>query len=80
MKRYGIGKGTVLGILDKAGVIRRQRHLTAGQVAEAVVLYRQGWSLVRLGEYFGFDQSAVWSTLKRQGVVMRRPWDHPPGS
>jgi transposase len=78
MKQYGIGKGTVLGILNEAGAIRRRRCLTNEQLAEAAELYRQGWSLVRLGERFGFDQSAVWSALKRQGVTMRRPWEHPP--
>lgn len=38
MKWYAIGEGTVLGILDKAGVIRRRRRLTAEQVADAVEL------------------------------------------
>jgi len=49
IKQHAIGKGTVLGILDKAGVIRKQRRMSAEQVAEAVGLYRQGWSFVRLG-------------------------------
>lgn len=75
MKRHGIGKGTVLGILHDAGVVRRREVLTDEQLAEASELYQQGWSLVRLGEYFGFHQSAVWSGLKRLGVEMRRPWE-----
>jgi hypothetical protein len=29
-----------------------------------VELYRQGWSLVKIGEHYGFDQSAVWLWFK----------------
>jgi hypothetical protein len=75
MKQYGLGKGTVLRILDEACIIRRQRRATAEQMDEAVKLYAPGWSLVRLGEYFGASQSAVWLWLKERGVVMRRPWE-----
>ena len=50
MRQYNIGKGTVLGILDEAGVIRKQRLLSAEQAAEAADPYRQGWPVVGLGE------------------------------
>lgn len=35
MERYGIGKGTVLGILHEADVVRRREVLTDEQLAEA---------------------------------------------
>jgi hypothetical protein len=59
-KKYGIAKGTVLVILNEAGVTRKQCRLTTAQLNEAAELYEQGWSLVRLGERFGFDQSTLW--------------------
>jgi hypothetical protein len=73
--KYDIGKGTVLRLLDDAGVIRAQHRLTMGQLEEAGTLYVQGWSLSRLGEHFGFDQATIWNGLKRKGVTMRKPWE-----
>lgn len=75
MKRYKLGKGTVLKILNEAGVVRKQRHPSPEQVDEIVELYQQGWSLVRIGEYVDFDQSAVWHWLKERGVKRRKSWE-----
>ena len=69
---YGLAKGTVLKILHETGVVRKQRHPSADEVDEMVGLYRQGWSLVRIGEHFGFDQGTVWLRLRRAGVPMRK--------
>lgn len=41
------------------------------QVEEAAHLYRQGWSLARLGERFEVDSTTVWRALRAQGVRMR---------
>ncbi len=75
VKQFDLSKGAVLRILDEAGVIRRQRRATAEQLNEAVELYAQGWSLVRLSQHLGFGQSTVWLWLKERGVVMRRSWE-----
>jgi hypothetical protein len=75
MRRYGLGKGTVLNVLREAGAIREQHRPSTAQLAEAAQLYAQGWSLVKLGEHFGFDQSTIWKGLTRSGVKMRRPWE-----
>lgn len=76
MKKYQLGKGTVLNILHEAGVIRQQNKLSAEQLDEAVKLYAAGWSLVKLGSRFGFDQSTLWLRFKELGVPMRKAWDH----
>src|SRR5437879_4214990 len=55
MAKYHIGKGTVLRILDEAGVTRKRRKATAAQMQEAADLYGKGWSLVEIGEHFGFE-------------------------
>jgi hypothetical protein len=75
MKQYGIGKATVLGILDKAGVTRRQRRATPAQMQEAATLYADGWSLVRIGEYLGFEDATVWFVAQAARVPMRKPWE-----
>jgi hypothetical protein len=73
MKQYGIGKGAVLGILNEAGVTRKQRRMSNEQLTEAAELYHQGWSLVRLGNHFGFHQSAIWLGLKGLGCRCADP-------
>jgi transposase len=75
MQRYHIGKSAVLGILNRAGVIRHQKTLSDEQLAEAAELYRQGWSLVQLSEHLDTAQTTVWRGLKRMGVDMRKPWE-----
>jgi hypothetical protein len=71
MKQYGIGKGTVLRILDDHGVARRHQPLTEGQVQQAIELYRQGWPLAKVGERLARDATVIHLALKRVGVQLR---------
>jgi hypothetical protein len=57
MEGYRPGMGTVLTILNEAGATRHQRRATPAQIQQAVELYTQGWSLKRLGEHFGFEDT-----------------------
>jgi hypothetical protein len=75
MRRYHLGKGPVLRILDQAGVTRHPNSLSDEQLEEAAELYRQGWSLVRLSEHLDVAQTTVWRGLHRMGVAMRRRWE-----
>jgi hypothetical protein len=75
MKRYHIGKGTALSILNEAGVVRGQRKATAEEIGEAARLYRAGWSLERIGQHLGFDGMTIYRHLIYLGVQMRRPWE-----
>jgi hypothetical protein len=68
MKQYGIDKVAVLGILNEAGVTRKQRRMSNEQLTEAAELYHQGWSLVRLGNHFGFHQSGSGWGLRGWGA------------
>lgn len=73
MVKYQIGKGTVLGILESHRVERRRnKGLTAKQAEEAIRLYQEGWSLVRVGQRFGRQHTIILDVLKRAGVP-RRP-------
>src|SRR5579859_328687 len=71
-RKYGIGNGTVLRILDDHGITRRHQSLTDEQVQQAIVLYQQGWPLARVGKQLGRDASLIMLTLKRAGVARRR--------
>jgi transposase len=71
MKRYGIGKGTVLRLLDSHDVTRRHQPMTEQEAEQAVRLYGQGRSLAQVGEQLGRSGSAVWLALKRAGVERR---------
>ncbi len=73
MTKYGLGKGTVLRILDDHGVTRRCQPLSDEQVQQAIELYRQGWSLALVGKHLGRDGSLILRTLKRAGVARRDP-------
>jgi hypothetical protein len=70
---FRIHRTTVLAYLERHGIPRRAntRKLTDAQVAEAGVLYGQGWSLIRLGEHFGVDDETVRRSLRRIGVQLR---------
>jgi hypothetical protein len=42
MRAYGLGKGTVLGILEEHGVKLRGQGITDDRLGEAIELYRSG--------------------------------------
>jgi lambda repressor-like predicted transcriptional regulator len=75
-RKYGVRKDTISKIIRDGGVaVRPQREFSAEQIAEAAELYRQGWSLARLGERYGFDPQTIRTHLVRAGVVMRGAHD-----
>jgi hypothetical protein len=65
-------------LLRRAGVTMRRRGLTADQITESAQLYREGWSVARIGEHFGVDGTAVWRSLRQRGVPMKRPYERSP--
>jgi hypothetical protein len=71
MVSYRIGKGTVLRLLESAGVPRRHQPLTPEQCTEAIQLYQKGWSLARIGRHFGRENTVIRDVLKRAGIPRR---------
>jgi DNA-binding CsgD family transcriptional regulator len=69
--RFGIHRTTVVHHLQRNGVTMRGRGLDEGQVDHAVQLYRQGWSLARIGARLGVDAHTVRTALLGRGVQMR---------
>ena len=76
-KDFGLGKGSVVKILNEAGVTRRRGSPSMAMLDEATRLYlKEGWSLKRIGNKFGYPATTIHRHLKRRGVPMRRPWEH----
>ncbi len=70
-RTVGVGKAGVLAILHEHGVNLRLRPMTEKEIAEAIRLYQQGWSLARVGKQLGRDHSAIRDVLERSGVPRR---------
>jgi transposase len=74
-KAYGVHRVTVSDQLRRAGVALRPKGLLDLQIDEAVRLYLQGWSLVKVADRLGCDAETVRTNLKGRGVQMRKPWE-----
>jgi hypothetical protein len=78
MRVYGLGKGTVLGILEEEGVKMRCQGIPEDRLSEVIRLYRAGHSLMRLSAQFDCSSETVRLLLLRAGVSLRRPWERGP--
>jgi transposase-like protein len=74
-ERFGINRVTVGKHLRRRGVDTTPPGLHPDSVPRAAELYRQGWSLARIGQEFGTTASTVRSRLIETGVRMRAPWE-----
>lgn len=70
-KQFGIGKGSVLKILQEAGVLMRMQGLDEAGIQKAIRLYASRLSLKKVGERLGVDAETVRARLLERGVVMR---------
>lgn len=73
--RWGMHRATVAAQLRRAGVELRRQGLPDDRINEAVRLYGEGWSLLRLAERYSCDDETVRQALMRKGVRLRRPWE-----
>jgi hypothetical protein len=71
MTTYGLGKGAVLRLLDEAGVKRRYQGQKNIQIEEAIRLYEQGWSLVKVADHFNCNRETIRQALMAAGVKLR---------
>lgn len=74
MEQHNLGKGTVLGILRRAGVEMRNQGLDFAELPRAIALYESGLSLKRVAEQVACDAETVRKELKAAGVRLRQPW------
>jgi hypothetical protein len=76
-QEFGMGKASVLRILDEAGVTRKPNSPTPEQLDRAAHLYiEECWSLEQIGQHLGFATGTIFRHLKQRGVPMRRPFEH----
>jgi hypothetical protein len=75
MQTYGLGKGTVLGILREHGVKMRGQGIPEERLSEAIELYKSGHSLMRISKRFRCSAETVRQALVGAGVKLRRPWE-----
>lgn len=75
VNKYGIAKGTVLNLRKEHGITMRRQHMTEEEVAEAIKLYQQGWSLARVGQHINRNPSTIQGLLRRGGVAGRQRWE-----
>lgn len=70
-REYGVRRQTVTAVLRRHGVPFHPVGLSPVKVQAAAQLYRDGWSLAKLGEKFAVDGMTVRRYLLLEGVVMR---------
>jgi hypothetical protein len=61
--QFKIYRTTVSEHLHRRGVKMRGQGLDESEIAQAVQLYEQGWSVARIGERLGANASTVWMAL-----------------
>jgi hypothetical protein len=73
---FGIHRDTVSEILDRQGVVRRQRGIPPELVGEVIASYRSGSSLATIGDAISVDPGTVALTLRKAGIPLRprRGW------
>jgi hypothetical protein len=72
--QFNIHRTTVSAHLRRQGARVRLTGMTDEQIAEAASLYKQEWSLAKVGEHFGLNGTTVWRALKAYGVPMRHTY------
>lgn len=70
-KEFSVHRRTVRAILDRHGVERRQRVMTASEIDEAIRLYQHGLSLAKVGNRYGVEHSTIRKHLITRGIPRR---------
>ena len=70
-KEFTLNRVTVSKHLERAGVDKRPRSMSAAQIDEAALDYTAGQSLEKIGKRLGFDSTTVLKELRLRGVRMR---------
>jgi lambda repressor-like predicted transcriptional regulator len=70
-KEFGVHRRTVRELLDRRGIERRLRVLTATQIDDAIRFYQQGQSLAEVGRRFGVEHSTIRKHLIARGIARR---------
>jgi hypothetical protein len=69
--RYGLAKGTVLRLIEEAGIPMRRQGLSQDVAEQARLLYESGLSVAAVGDRLGQAPTSVARALRRIGVTLR---------
>lgn len=69
--QFGVHRNTGSASLKRQGVGLRQQPLSPTQIADATQFYRDGLSLLKVGERLGCGAECVRQALKKAGVEIR---------
>ena len=67
---FGLSRTAVMANLHRLGAESR-RGVVDRRIEEASALYKQGWSLAKIGKRYGVYPSTVRDALLEAGVCMR---------
>lgn len=70
-RRFQLGKGTVLKLLEEAGADMRRQGLTGAEITEAVRLYQAGLSLAKIATQLDSAPTTINRALVSCGVRLR---------
>ena len=70
-KRFNLNRRTVSGIVARAGVPLRYRHIGPSEQAMAIAEYESGRSLASIADQLGVATNTVRAALIKMGVEMR---------
>jgi len=68
---FGVHRHTVGRHLHVRGIDTTEK-LSSEELAEAATLYKEGWSLARLGDRYGISDGTVRTRLLEVGMTMRK--------
>ena len=70
-EQFGVDRRTISKVLTDASVSLRGRPLSEQQIDEAVVLYKSGLSLAKVGKVVGAQARTIQLRLRERGVTTR---------
>ena len=71
-REWQISRTTVAKHLADRG-IDTSRRMSETEIADALRLYAEGWSSIRIGQRIGFDNHTVLEALRSAGAEIRVP-------
>lgn len=69
--KYGVHRGTIPGLVRRAGVAIRQPGLTDAEQAEAAALYSGGMTLTQVARRMGISDESVRQAILAEGGQIR---------
>jgi IS30 family transposase len=67
-EEVGVSRQTIVRHLKKNGITTRRRPITEDEPDRAIGLYKQGWSLAKIGELLNRDPTTISHMLEQAGV------------